>query len=107
MKVVKNDNVLVVSGNDKGKKGRVLKVLPKKNRIIIEGVNFIKKLTRPTQKNPQGGIVEKEASIHISNVMVICPKCDTPVRIGSKILEDGKKIRICKNCGEMFPSFNK
>ncbi|MEJ2628253.1 MAG: 50S ribosomal protein L24 [bacterium] len=102
MKVVKNDNVLVLSGNNKGKSGRVLKVLPQKNRIIVEGINFIKKHARPTQKNPQGGIIEKEASIHVSNVMVICPKCNTPTRVGNKILDNGKKIRVCKNCGEMF-----
>ncbi len=104
MKVIKDDNVLVLSGNNKGKTGRVLKVLPKKNRIIVEGINFIKKHSRPTQKNPQGGIIEIEASIHVSNVMVICPKCDAPTRVGSKILENGKKIRACKNCGEMFKS---
>lgn len=102
MKIVKNDNVLILSGNNKGKTGKVLKVLPKKNRVIVEGVNFIKKHARPTQKNPQGGIIEKEASIHVSNVMVICPKCNTPTRVGKKILDNGKKIRVCKNCGEMF-----
>ena len=102
MKVVKNDMVLVISGNFKGKKGKVLKVFPKQNRIIIEGVNFIKKHTRPTQKNPQGGIVEKEAPLHISNVMVVCPKCDTPSRLGKKVLEDKKRVRTCQNCGEML-----
>jgi len=102
MKVVKDDKVLILSGNNKGKTGKVLKVLPKNNRIIVEGINFIKKHSRPTQKNPQGGIIEKEAPIHVSNVMVICPKCDTPTRVGSKKLENGKKVRVCKNCGEMF-----
>ena len=102
MKIVKNDTVLVISGNYKGKKGKVLKVFPKKQRVIVEGVNFVKRHTKPTQKNPQGGIVEKEASIHVSNLMVICPKCDTPTRIGRKILEDGKKVRVCMNCGEML-----
>ena len=106
MKVVKNDNVLVVSGNDKGKKGKVLKVFPKNTRIIVEGVNFIKRHTRPTQQNQQGGIVEKEAPIHASNVMVICPKCDTPSRLGRKRLEDGKLVRICRSCGEMVISSN-
>lgn len=104
MKVVKNDNVLVISGNYKGKKGKVLKVYPKENRVIVEGVNFIKRHTRPTQKNPQGGIVEKEAPIQASNLMVICPKCDTPTRLGRKILEDGKRVRICRSCGEMLVS---
>ena len=102
MKVVKDDKVLILSGNNKGKTGKVLKVLPKNNRIIVEGINFIKKHSRPTQKNPQGGIIEKEAPIHVSNVMVICPECDTPTRVGSKKLENGKKVRVCKNCGEMF-----
>jgi len=102
MKIVKNDIVLVISGNYKGKRGKVLKVFPKKHRVIVEGVNFIKRHTKPTQKNPQGGIVEKEAPIHVSNLMVVCPKCDTPTRLGRKILEDGKKVRICMNCGEML-----
>ena len=102
MKVVKNDTVLVVSGNYKGKKGKVLKVFPKKYRVIVEGVNFIKRHTKPTQKNQQGGIVEKEAPIHVSNLMVVCPKCDAPTRLGRKVLEDGKKIRICRSCGEML-----
>lgn len=102
MKVIKNDTVLVISGNYKGKKGKVLKVFPKQSRVIVEGVNFIKRHTRPTQKSPQGGIVEKEASIHVSNLMVVCPKCDTPSRLGRKILEDGKRIRVCGSCGEML-----
>ncbi|MFH1940556.1 MAG: 50S ribosomal protein L24 [bacterium] len=104
MKVVKNDTVLVISGNYKGKRGKVLKVFPKENRVIVEGVNFIKRHTKPTQKNTQGGIVEKEASIHISNLMVVCPKCDTPTRLGKKILENNKRIRICRNCNEMLVS---
>jgi large subunit ribosomal protein L24 len=102
MKVIKNDMVLVVSGNYKGKKGKVLKVFPKENRVIVEGVNFIKRHTRPTQKNPQGGIIEKEAPIQASNLLVICPKCDSPSRIGRKVLENGKRVRICKNCEEMI-----
>jgi large subunit ribosomal protein L24 len=104
MKVIKNDLVLVVSGNYKGKKGKVLKVFPKENRVIVEGVNFIKRHTRPTQKNPQGGIIEKEAPIQASNLLVICPKCDSPSRIGRKVLENGKRVRICKNCEEMIVS---
>jgi large subunit ribosomal protein L24 len=102
MKVVKNDTVLVVSGNYKGKKGKVLKVFPQQSRVIVEGVNFIKRHTKPTQKNPQGGIVEKEAPIHVSNLMVMCPKCDTPSRLGRKVLEDGNRIRLCRSCGEML-----
>jgi large subunit ribosomal protein L24 len=104
MKVVKNDNVIIVTGNYKGKKGKVLKVFPKENRVIVEGVNFMKRHTRPTQKNQQGGIIEKEAPIHISNLMVICPKCDTPSRLGRKMLENRKYVRVCKSCGEMLVS---
>ena len=102
MKVVKNDTVLVVSGNFKGKKGKVLKVFPKEQRVIVEGVHFIKRHTRKTQKNPQGGIVEKEAPIHASNVLVVCPKCGNPARVGRKVLQDGKRVRMCKGCGEML-----
>jgi len=104
MRVRKGDLVLVISGNESGKKGKVLKVYPKTSRVIIEGVRLIKRHSKPTQKNPQGGIIEKEGTIQVSNVMVICGKCDTPTRIGIKILEDGKKARVCKNCGEMILS---
>ena len=102
MKVVKNDTVLVISGNYKGKKGRVLKVFPKENRVIVEGVNFIKRHTKPSPKNQQGGIVEKEAPLSASKVMVICSKCNTPTRIGRQLLEDRRRVRVCKNCGEMM-----
>jgi large subunit ribosomal protein L24 len=107
MNIKKNDNVLVVSGNDLGKQGKVLKVYPERSRIIIEGVNIIKRHQRPTQKNPQGGIVQKEGPIHISNVLVICPKCTNATRVGRKrVRETDSKIsrvmRVCKNCGEMF-----
>jgi large subunit ribosomal protein L24 len=104
MKVVKNDNVVIITGNYKGKKGKVLKVFPKENRVIVEGVNFMKRHTRPTQKNQQGGIIEKEAPIQISNLLVICPKCDTPSRLGRKMLENRKFVRVCKSCGEMLVS---
>jgi large subunit ribosomal protein L24 len=107
MNIKKNDNVLVVSGNDLGKQGKVLKVYPERSRVIIEGVNIIKRHQRPTQKNPQGGIVQKEGPIHISNVLVICPKCTNATRVGRKrVRETDSKIsrvmRVCKNCGEMF-----
>lgn len=105
MKVVKDDTVLVVSGNARGTKGKVLKVFPKDERIIVEGINFIKRHTKPSQKNQQGGIIEKEASIHVSNVMVICNKCGEPTRVGRKILQDGEKetrARMCRKCGEVF-----
>ena len=103
MKVVKNDTVRVVTGNDRGKTGKVLKVFPKKERVIVEGIRFIKRHTKKSQKNPQGGIIEKEASIHVSNIKVICPKCQKSTRLGRKVLSDGKRIRMCKKCGEMLP----
>ena len=105
MKVVKNDTILVISGNARGKKGKVLKVFPQKKRIIVEGVNFIKRHTKPSTKNPHGGIVEKEASINVSNVMVICNKCGQPTRVGRKILKDQEKViraRYCLKCAEVL-----
>jgi large subunit ribosomal protein L24 len=107
MKIKKNDFVMIIAGNDKGKTGKVLKVFPEKNRVIIEGVNIRKRHRKPTQKNPQGGIFEKEAPIHISNIMIIDPKTNEPSRIGAKIILDektGKKksARISKKSGEML-----
>jgi large subunit ribosomal protein L24 len=108
MKIRKNDNVKVISGNDRGKTGKVLKVFPKESRIIVEGINLRKKHMKPTQRNPQGGIQEKEAAIHVSNVMILDPKSNEPTRIGSKIILDektGKKkiARVSVTSGEMIP----
>ena len=95
----KNDNVLVVTGKDRGKRGRVLKVLPEKNRLIVEGVNMIKRHTKPNPgKGVKGGIVEREASLHASNVQLICPECSKMTRIGRRVLADGRKVRICRKC---------
>jgi large subunit ribosomal protein L24 len=95
----RNDNVLVVTGKDRGKRGRVMKVLPERNRLIVEGVNMIKRHTRPNPNaNIQGGIVEREASLHASNVQLICPECGAQTRIGRKVLGDGRKVRICRKC---------
>jgi large subunit ribosomal protein L24 len=95
----KNDNVLVTTGKDRGKRGRVLKVLPEKNRLVIEGVNFIKRHTKPNpQRNIKGGVVEREASLHASNVQLVCPECGKPTRLGRKVLGDGRKVRICRKC---------
>src|SRR2546421_8419278 len=95
----KNDNVLVITGKDRGKKGRVLKVLPDKNRLVVEGVNMIKRHTKPNPgKNIKGGIVEREASMHASNVQLVCPECGAQTRVGHKILGDGRKVRICRKC---------
>lgn len=96
----KNDVVFCRSGRDSGKKGKILQVLYEKNRAIVEGLNFVKRHSRPTQANPQGGIVQKETSIHLSNLALFCSACDRPVRIATKILEDGKKQRSCRKCEE-------
>src|SRR4030088_2804633 len=93
----KNDNVLVITGKDRGKRGRVLRVLPDKNRLIVEGVNMIKRHTKPNPgKNVKGGIIEREASLHASNVQLVCPECGAQTRVGRKILGDGRKVRICR-----------
>jgi len=107
MKIRKNDTVKVVSGNARGKTGKVLKVYPDRERIIVEGVNIIKRHTRPNQKNPQGGIVQREETIHVSNVMLIDPKSSGVTRVGMKVVKDettGKKrrMRVAKATGEMF-----
>jgi large subunit ribosomal protein L24 len=95
----RNDNVVVTTGKDRGKRGRVLKVLPDKNRVVVEGVNFISRHTRPNpSKNIKGGVVKREASVHASNVQLVCPECSAPARIGHRILGDGRKVRICRKC---------
>jgi len=98
--VKKGDMVKVITGKDAGKKGKILSVNTEKSRIVVEGVNIMKRHTRPSQGKPQGGIVEKEAAIASSNVMIFCSKCKEPVRINKKFLADGKKIRVCNQCGE-------
>ncbi len=98
--IKKDDKVKVLTGKDKGKIGKVLKVMKKKNRILIENINMVKRHSRPSTKNKQGGIVEGEAAIHWSNVMLMCNKCITPVRMRTQRLEDGKKIRVCRKCSE-------
>ena len=102
MRVKKGDLVRVISGNDKGKEGKILKVYPKTQRVIVEKVNLIKRHTRPTQINPQGGIVEKEAPLHVSNLMLVCPNTKKPTRIGKEILSDGSRARVSKRSGEML-----
>jgi large subunit ribosomal protein L24 len=95
----RNDNVVVTTGKDRGKNGRVLRVVPDKNRVVVEGVNTIKRHTKPNpQRNIKGGVVEREASVHASNVQLVCPECGRPTRIGHKILGDGRKVRICRKC---------
>ncbi|NJP36015.1 50S ribosomal protein L24 [Alkalicoccus luteus] len=99
MHVKKGDNVKIISGKDKGKEGKILEAYPKKDRVLVEGVNMVKKHAKPSQTNPQGGILNQEAPIHVSNVMVIDPKTNEPTRVGFKV-EDGKKVRIAKKSGE-------
>ena len=95
----KNDNVLVITGKNRGTHGRVLRVDPVKNRLVVEGVNMIKRHTKPNpQKNIKGGVVEREASLHASNVQLVCPECGKQTRVGRKILGDGRKVRICRKC---------
>ena len=101
MHVKKGDKVMVITGKDKGKTGVILTAYPKKDRVLVEGVNIVKKHTKPNQENPQGGIVSQEASIHVSNVMVIDPKTGEPTRVGYKI-ENGKKVRVAKKSGALL-----
>ena len=97
--VRKNDTVIVVGGKDRGKRGRVLRVIPDRNRVIVEGINFIKRHTRPNpQQNVKGGVVEREASLHASNLQIVCPECGAPTRIGHELLGDGRKVRVCRKC---------
>jgi large subunit ribosomal protein L24 len=107
MNIRKNDNVIVIAGNSRGKSGKVLKVYPETRRIIVEGVNIMKRHTKPNQRNPQGGIVQREAPIHMSNVMLLDPKSNQPTRVGTRVVKDettGKKrrMRVAKATGEMF-----
>ena len=100
MTIRKGDTVKVIAGKDRGKTGKVLRSVPEKSRVVVEKVNMVKKAMRPTQQNPQGGIMSVEASIHVSNVMVICPECKQPTRVSHRVNEAGKKVRVCKKCGK-------
>jgi large subunit ribosomal protein L24 len=100
VQIRKNDSVMVIAGKERGKTGKVLRVLTDKDAVIIERLNMVKRHTKPRGPQQSGGIVEKEAAIHASNIMIMCDKCNAPARVGRKILADGKKIRICRNCNE-------
>jgi len=100
LNIRKGDTVVIIAGKDAGKRGKVVTALPKEQRVIVEGINIVKRHTRPTRRIPQGGIVEKEAPIHVSNVMLLCSKCHQPTRAARRILADGSKTRVCKKCGE-------
>ncbi len=102
MRIRKNDTVLVIAGKDKGKKGRVRIAYPKKEQVLVEGVNFIKRHTRARGQVRQAGIIEREAPVPVSKVMLLCSRCNHPSRIGFRFLEDGKKVRICRSCGEVI-----
>lgn len=98
--IKKDDRVIVISGKDKGKMGKVLKIFPKNDRVIVEKVNMIKRHTRASAATSRGGILEKEGPLHISKLMLICSKCMDPIRVGRKVLEDGRRVRVCGKCGE-------
>jgi large subunit ribosomal protein L24 len=100
--VRKGDTVVVIAGKERGKRGKVLRVIPEKGRVIVERINMIKKHQRPTQKLRQGGIIEREGSLHISNVMLLDPRSDKPTRVGVRALSDGKKVRLARKSGEMI-----
>ena len=100
--IKKDDFVKVITGKDRGKQGKVLRVFPQEGRLTVERVNMVKRHTRPTRQMQQGGIIEREGKLHISNVMLICSKCERGVRVGHRILEDKKKVRICRRCNEIL-----
>ncbi|MFC1862315.1 50S ribosomal protein L24 [Chloroflexota bacterium] len=102
MKIRKNDSVLVIAGKDRGKKGKVRLAYPKNEKIMVEGVNFVKKSTKALRQVRQAGIIEREVPIHVSNVMLLCSKCNHPARVGSRFLEGGKKVRVCHVCNEVI-----
>lgn len=97
--VRKGDKVRVITGKDRGKEGKVLRVYPEKMRLVVERVNMVKKAQRPSQKNPQGGFLEIEGTLHVSNVLLVCPNCSQPTRVG-RTREDGVRLRVCKKCGK-------
>jgi large subunit ribosomal protein L24 len=101
-KIKKDDFVRIIAGRDRGKQGKVLRVFPEEGRLTVERIQMIKRHTRPSQNRQQGGIIEREGTIHISNVMLICTKCDRGVRVGFRVLEDGNKVRVCRRCGEVL-----
>jgi large subunit ribosomal protein L24 len=98
--VRRGDTVAVIAGRERGKRGKVLRVLPAAGRVIVEKVNMMKKHQRPTQKLRQGGIIEREGALALSNVLLVCSRCDQPSRAGIKVLADGRKVRVCRRCGE-------
>ena len=102
MNVKKGDTVKVIAGKDKGKQGEIIRSMPSKGRVVVEKVNVVKKAQRPTQENQNGGFKEMEAKIDVSNVMLVCPGCGKPSRVGHAKNDEGKKVRVCKKCGHQF-----
>ena len=102
MKIRKNDTVLIIAGKDRGKTGKVRFAYPKDKRVLVEGINFIKRHSRARGAVRQAGIIEREAPINVSNVMLLCNKCNHPARVGFRFLADGKKVRVCRSCGEVI-----
>lgn len=102
MNLRKNDTVLVIAGKDRGQKGKIRQPMPRKGRVIVEGLNIIKRHTKPRGQARQAGIIEREAPLPVSNVMLLCPKCNQPTRIGSRLLEDGSRVRECCRCREVI-----
>ncbi len=100
--IKKNDIVTVIAGKDKGKTGKVMRVIPKSSRAVVEKINVAKRHLKPSQQNRQGGILDKEMPIHVSNLKLVCTKCTDPTRVGYKILEDNRKVRFCKKCNEII-----
>jgi large subunit ribosomal protein L24 len=102
MRLKKNDQVKVISGKSKGKEGKILRHIPEKGMIVVEGVNVVSRHVRPSQKNPQSGIIKQEAPINAAKVMLVCPQCGVATRVGSSFLESGKKVRVCRKCSEII-----
>ncbi|MDR1978596.1 MAG: 50S ribosomal protein L24 [Synergistaceae bacterium] len=102
MRIKKNDRVRVISGKDKGKEGKILRHIPVKDMVVVEGVNVVSRHTKPSQKNPQSGILKQEAPVYASKVMLVCPQCGAATRVGCSFLESGKKVRVCRKCNEII-----
>ena len=102
MRIKKNDQVRVISGKNKGKEGKILRRIPSKDLVVVEGVNVVSRHVKPSQKNPQAGIIKQEAPIYAAKVMLVCPQCGAATRVGSSFLESGKKVRVCKKCNEII-----
>ena len=100
--IKKNDKIIVTVGREKGKTGRIVRVDSEKGQVFVEKINMIKRHSKPSRSNQSGGIVEKEAPLHLSKVVLVCPKCDKPTRVARKLLEDGKSVRVCKKCNEQM-----